>query len=257
MTNKSKSFFRLFFIVSIISLCLLNVGCTQWVKSKWPASKTKRIGIIEEQVFLLSDKVENLDAQNAELLKTLNESQRNDKAIEPPLDEYDRLKNKLTTLENAQESHLNENSRLNDELSATRNQLQEIRQQLTSVESDKAVIKAQLTKLETDYEKLSNEESQSRNTAAKVENEGGEESRKSLIKKTQKKLEASLIEDLLDKAISLYRQGKFKEAIARWEEVITLNPDIHEAKFNIEIAQDRIKEIEIQEGLKSNLIQRQ
>lgn len=80
--------------------------------------------------------------------------------------------------------------------------------------------------------------------------------RKSLIKEDQEKRKSSLIEELLDKAIKRYREGKYKNAIAKWEEVLALDPSKLEAKFNIEIAQDRIKEREVQEGLKSNLIQR-
>lgn len=210
---------------------------------------------------MLSDKVESLNTKNAELATTLSESQKQEQEqeIKPFQEEYEQLKNKLAGIEDAQESHLSENSRLQNELSETRNQLKEIQQQLISVETDKNNIKVQLEELETGYEKLLTKEPQSIDTTVKVEKElkeVGEENRESLIKKTQQKLETSLIEDLLDKAISLYRQGKFEEAIARWEEVLTLDPEIHEAKFNIEIAQDKIKEKEIQEGLKSNLIQR-
>jgi tetratricopeptide (TPR) repeat protein len=68
--------------------------------------------------------------------------------------------------------------------------------------------------------------------------------------------EARLIKGLLDEAIKLYRQGKFKEAISKWEEALARDPGKLEAKFNIEIAKDRIKEKEIHEELKSLLIQR-
>ncbi len=255
MTNKNKRFCLLY--LTVISLGLLNAGCTQW--ENFSTGRTKRIGILEEQVIMLSDKVESLNAKNTELSTALHESQKQEQEKEPFHQEYTQLKNKLTGIENAQESHLNENSRLQDELSETRSQIQEIRKQLNSVETDKDNIKAQLVELETAYDKLLAKEAQSMDTTVKVVKEiqeVREENRESLIKETQKKLESSLIEDLLEKAINLYRQGKFEEAIARWEEVLALNPEIHEAKFNIEIAQDKIKEKKIQEGLKSNLIQR-
>lgn len=255
MINRNRIFLQS--ILTAILLGFLNAGCTQW--ENFSTGKTKRIGILEEQVIMLSDKVESLDSKNDELATTLNESHKQEQETEPIHEEYIQLKNKLAGLEEAQESHLNENSRLQEELSETRNQILEIREQLISVETDKDNIKDQLVELETAYEKLLIKESQSIDTTVKVEKEVAEvgpENRESLTKKTQKKLEASLIEDLLDKAINLYRQGKFEDAIARWEEVLTLNPEIHEAKFNIEIAQDKIQEMKIQEGLKSNLIQR-
>jgi tetratricopeptide (TPR) repeat protein len=50
------------------------------------------------------------------------------------------------------------------------------------------------------------------------------------------------IDDLLDVAIQLYREEEFEAAIEKWKEVLALDPSKIEAKFNIEIAQDRIKE---------------
>ena len=93
-------------------------------------------------------------------------------------------------------------------------------------------------------------------TASEEEKGNADKSREGLIKEIQEKRKTSLVEDLLDKAIQLYRQEKFEEAIARWEEVLALDPSKLEAKFNIEIAQDRIKEKQIQEDLKSSRTQR-
>ena len=262
MRKKNKQYLQIFTI--IISLGLLNAGCTQW--ENFSTGKTKRIGTLEEQVLVLSDRVESLNVKNVDLMKTIHESQFQEQDKEPLHDEYVQLKNKLTEIEAALKLHNNENIHLKEELSKTRNQLQEIEQKLVSVESDKANIKTQLEELESAYVTLSTNEPQLtdiKDITVKpednVEEDSGEvteESTESIIKKTQQKLEASLIEDLLDKAINLYRQEKFEEAIAKWQEVLSLNPSIHEAKFNIEIAHDRIKEKKIQEGLKSNLIQR-
>ncbi len=44
--------------------------------------------------------------------------------------------------------------------------------------------------------------------------------------------------------------------ISKWEEALARDPGKLEAKFNIEIAEDRIKEKEIHEELKTLLIQR-
>lgn len=57
------------------------------------------------------------------------------------------------------------------------------------------------------------------------------------------------IDDLLDEAIQLYREEEFEEAIAKWEKVLALDPSKLEAKFNIEIAQDRIEEQRIQDRI--------
>ncbi len=113
---------------------------------------------------------------------------------------------------------------MEEELSETRILLQEIKQNLALVEEDKNKMKTQLEELET----------LSKSTSA----------------------ETSLTQDLLDKAIKLYRQDKFEEAITKWDEVLAHDPGKLEAKFNIEIAKDKIKEKEIHEELKELLIQR-
>ncbi len=116
-------------------------------------------------------------------------------------------------------------NRLEEGLRETRNLLQEVKQRLALIEEDKDKMKTQLNKLETLC---------SKSTSA----------------------EAKLTEGLLDKAIKLYRQGEFEEAISKWEEALARDPGKLEAKFNIEIAKDRIKEKEMHEELKALLIQR-
>ena len=90
----------------------------------------------------------------------------------------------------------------------------------------------------------------------KTEKSHTDQSRKGLIKETQEKRKLSLVEDLLDKAIRLYREEHFEDAIEKWEEVLVLDPSKLEAKFNIEIAQDRIKEKQIQKDLEKTHIQK-
>ena len=49
------------------------------------------------------------------------------------------------------------------------------------------------------------------------------------------------LQKLLDEALSLYRDGNYKEAIGKWEAVLVIDPTNLEAKFNIEIAKEKIK----------------
>ncbi len=117
-------------------------------------------------------------------------------------------------------------------LSTQGNLLQEIKRDLDLVEEDKGKMKVQLDELGTQLNTL-----------------------ESLSKKASDT--TSLTEELLDDAIILYRQQKFEEAISKWEEVLARNPGKLEAKFYIEVANDRIKEKEIHEDLKELLIQRE
>ncbi len=154
------------------------------------------------------------------------------KGLEP---EFNELRKTLDTQVAEMEASLsiqgNANKLLQKRVSETANLLQEIKQNLGSIEEDKGKIKVQLDELEIQLNRL---ESLSIKSSA----------------------ETKLTEELLDGAIKLYRQQKFKEAISKWEEVLAHNPGKLDAKFHIEIAKDRIKEKQIHEELKALLIQR-
>ncbi len=240
----------------IISFGLFNSGCTQLEKiSFWKNnSKSKRINILEEKVESLSYDMGSLTTENYELKKNLSELETIKNQLN---EEYTQIKNIQIAIETAQASQNEARKHLEGELAETKVLLEKVKQQLTLVEKDKNSLKAKMEKLEASREKTAEtDEVASKATAAKEEKGNAGKSREGLIKETQEKRKISLVEDLLDKAIKLYRQEKFKDAIAKWEEVLALDPSKLEAKFNIEIAQDRIKEKQIQEDLKSSRTQR-
>ncbi|MFQ5687785.1 MAG: hypothetical protein ACE5GV_14120 [Candidatus Scalindua sp.] len=226
----------------IISLGLFNSGCLQLEKFSFGGqSKTERINILEEEVESLSNNIGSLTTENNELKRNLIKLET---AKDQLNKEYTQIKDKQIAIEAAQTSQNKVRKNLEGELSETKNLLEKAKQQLAIVENDKNNLKAKLEKLEASREKAA---------TAEEEKDNVDENRKNQTKETQ---ETSPVEDLLDKAIQLYREEKFEEAIAKWEEAIALDPSKLEAKFNIEIAQDRIKEKQIQEDLKSSRTQR-
>lgn len=164
--------------------------------------------------------------------KKLDALSKSVKGLEP---EINLLREKLDKQESGIESTLssqrNTSKRLEKELSETENLLKEIKQNMGLAEEEKGKIKVQLEELRTQLNRL---ETLSKLTGA----------------------ETDLTKDLLDKAIKLYSQGKFEDAILKWQEVLAHDPDKLDAKFHIEIAKDRIKEKQIHEELKELLIQR-
>ena len=142
-----------------------------------------------------------------------------------------KLDEQVAEIEASLNAQGNASKLLEKRVSETGNLLQEIKQNLDLVEEDKGRMKVQLDELGTQLNRL---ESLSKITSA----------------------ETNLTEELLDGAIILYRQQKFEEAILKWEEVLAHDPGKLEAKFYIEIANDRIKEKKIHEDLKALLIQR-
>ena len=220
----------------IISLGLFNSGCYQL---KFGQKKTERINILEEEVESLSNNIGSLTTENYELKKDLVKLETAKNQLNK---EYTQLKDKQIAIEAAQTSQNEVRKNLEEELAETKDLLGKVKQQLAIVENDKNNLKTKLEKLGAPREKAAEEEKG--NVGEIMEN---------LTKETQ---ETSPVEDLLDKAIQLYREENFEEAIAKWEEVLALDPSKLEAKFNIEIAQDRLKEKQIQEDLKSSRTQR-
>lgn len=220
----------------IVSLGLFNSGCLQLEKFSSRQSKTERINILEEEVESLSNNIGSLTTENYELKKNVVKLETAKNQLNK---EYTQIKDKQIAVEAAQTSQNKLRKNLEGELAETKKLLEKVKQQLAIVENDKNNLKAKLEKLEAPREK-----------AAEDEKGNVDENRESLTQ------EPSPVEDLLDKAIQLYREENFEGAIAKWEEVLALDPSKLEAKFNIEIAQDRIKEKQIQEDLKSSRIQR-
>ncbi len=235
----------------IISLGLFNSGCLQLEKFSFGQSKTERINILEEEVESLSNNIGSLTTENYELKKNVVKLETAKNQLNK---EYTQIKDKQIAIEAAQTSQNKVHKNLEGELAETKNLLEKSKQQLAIVENDKNNLKAKLEKLEASREKVAETEVvAAKATAAEEEKGNVDENRENLTKETQ---ETSPVEDLLDKAIQLYREENFEGAIAKWEEVLALDPGKLEAKFNIEIAQDRIKEKQIQEDLKSSRTQR-
>ena len=254
--NKKGSKYLFIFTALVTSIGLLNSGCFQldfWKNksnSSRSISKGERMDMLEEKVATLSYSLGSLTTENYELQKNVSEQE----AVKSQLTkEYTQIKNKQAALEKAQASDSIARNRLKGELAKTKVALEKIKQYLVEMESEKNNIKAKLEILEATREA---EEVVYKTANIKTEKINTDQNRKGLIKETQEKRKSSLVEELLDNAIRLYREEHFEDAIAKWEEVLVLDPGKLEAKFNIEIAQDRIKEKQIQKDLESTRIQK-
>jgi len=254
--NKKSSKYLFRFTTLIIFIGLLNSGCFQLNKGfLWKGqSKEERMNTLEEKVATLSYSLGSLTTENYELKKNFSELE----AVKSRLNkEYTQIKNKQAALEKTQASNNIARTRLKRELTKTKVALEKIKQHLAEMESEKNNLKTKLEILEATRETAAQTEEVVDKTAnIKTEKNHTDQSRKSLIRETQEKRKSSLVEDLLDKAIQLYREEHFEEAIAKWKEVLALDPSKLEAKFNIEIAQDRIKEKQIQKDLEKTHIQK-
>ena len=209
----------------------------------------------------LSNNLGSVITNNYELKKSLNKLEVANEQLNK---KYVQIKDNQIAIEKAQTSQIKERNRLEEEWAEAKELLEEVEQKLTIAEfefwpkgKDKNNIKAKLERLESSHEDAAKAEAVASKATLSDEEKGkAGKSREGLMKEIQENRKTSLVEDLLDKAIQLYRQEKFEGAIAKWKEALALDPSKLEAKFNIEIAQDRIKEKQIQEDLKSSRVQR-
>ncbi|MGR3293803.1 MAG: hypothetical protein ACUZ9M_07295 [Candidatus Scalindua sp.] len=260
--NKKSSKYLFIFTTLIIFIGLFSSGCFKLNKgflrkdqSKNRGSKEDRMNTLEEKVATLSYSLGSLATENYELKKNYSELE----AVKSQLNkEYTQIKNKQAALEKTQASNKTARNRLKGDLAQTKVELEKIKQHLAKMESEKNNLKAKLETLEAAHEVATRAEEEAVDNTANIKTEKSHtrQSRKSLTKETQEKRKTSLVEELLDKAIRLYREESFEDAIAKWEEVLALDPSKLEAKFNIEIAQDRIKEKQIQKDLEKIHIQK-
>ncbi len=209
---------------------------------------------LEEKVATLSYSLGTLTTENYELKKNFQSLE----AIKSQLNkEYTQIKETQASLEKTQTSNKTARNRLKGELAETKVTLGKIKQQLAKMELEKNSLKAKLKTLEATRKAARQaEEVDDKITNIETEKTVNGQSRKDLIKETQENRKTTLVEELLNKAIHLYREESFEEAISKWEEVLVLDPSKLEAKFNIEIAQDRIKEKQIQKDLEKTHIQK-
>jgi chromosome segregation ATPase len=244
---------------------LLNSGCLKAPKGflrkdksedqvKNRGSKEDRMTALEEKVATLSYSLGSLTTENYELKKNFRELE----TIKSQLNkEYTQIKDTQAALEKTQASNKTARTRLKGELAKTKVSLEKIKKQLVKMELEQNRLKAKLETLEaTRKTATQSEEVTDKATNIEAEQSYTRQSRKNLIKETQENRKTTLVEGLLNKAIRLYREEHFEEAISKWEEVLALDPSKLEAKFNIEIAQDRIKEKQIQKDLEKTHIQK-
>ena len=265
--NKKCSKYLFIFTALIIFIGLLSSGCSTLDKASFwkndsdkssdvkssrkvrSRNKEDRMNTLEEKVATLSYSLGSLTTENYELKKNFKELE----AVKSQLnEEYTKIKDTQAALDKTQASNKTARNRLKGELSKTKVALEEIRKLLAKMESEKNSLKTKLEALEAAREATAQAEDVADKTASNYTGK----SRKNLIKEAQENRKSSLVQELLNKAISLYRKENFEEAIAKWEEVLVLDPSKLEAKFNIEIAQDRIKEKQIQKDLEKTHIQK-
>ncbi|MBC8548830.1 MAG: hypothetical protein H8D23_04195, partial [Candidatus Brocadiales bacterium] len=227
MNKKSSKY--LFISTLIIFVGLFNSGCFKVSKgflrkdkSENRGNKEDRMNALEEKVATLSYSLGSLTTENYELKKNFSELETVKSQLSK---EYTQIKDTQAALEKTQASNKTARNRLKGELAKTKVALEKIKQHLAEMELEKNNLKTKLEMLEATHQRATKTEEVVGETAnIETEKSYTGQNRKSLIKETQENRKNTLVEELLNKAISLYREESFEDAIAKWEEVLVLDP---------------------------------
>lgn len=184
----------------------------------------------------------DIDAKNSSLETSLSYLTNDIEDLEKHLDEIEKtnsdLQNQIVVLQNQRSRIIS--SKTGHEEKVTKEQLKE----MPSANASTSLERIKDTKEEIQFTEQEAEENREIEETTEEEAEAIE---KAFAKEETKELSDTqkneLLQKLLDEALELYREGSYQEALMKWEEVLEIEPDNLESKFNIEITKEKIKSL--------------
>ncbi len=237
------------FLFIILGISSLTVGCTG-LSTKTSKVHEERLSSIDQRMQEFEEGISELDTVAQNLGKRVEElSQR---AADTDTS-YSKLQGYLDSLNSRVEL---KDSSFEAILTETQKSITDIEKRLGEIEKAKIDLQNQLISLQTQRSRLIGSKIDQQADAMKEEAKEMVEQGREMIKQAtserkseeDKKIESIVasqekeaLQKLLDDALTLYRDGNYKEAIAKWEEVLVIDTENLEAKFNIEIAKEKMK----------------
>lgn len=237
------------FIALSISLCF--VGCVELSK-KSPYAQEDHVALIDQKVQALEKGLSDISTSAQDLRKRVEELSQ--KALDADTN-CSKLRSALDGLSSRVEL---KDSSFETILTETQKNINDLERKIAEIEKSKTDLQNQLLGLQTQRSRLTGSKIEQHTEVMKEEAKEMIEQGREMIKdatggkKTgeDKKMEAiaasqekEALQKLLDQALVCYRDGHYDEAIGKWEEVLVVEPENLEAKFNIEIAKEKIKSI--------------
>ncbi len=185
---------------------------------------------LERRIDELSQKTNGLDA-NYSYLKATTDS----------------LNSKLESKDNSVRNNVVEVQKNIDDLEKKLNKIEEIEKIKTELQNQIIVLLSQRQQL-AGY-KLDQQGKDVKESPAVEGSPGTEGTKESSVETREEKKHETLsseqqnerIQFLLDDALAVYRSGDYEKAVRKWEEVLKMDPENLEAKFNIDIAKEKLK----------------
>ncbi len=228
------------------------VGCAGLSQKSYKAQEEhlafvdKKIQELEQSVLNLNTSAQNLGRRIEELSQKSADVEGNYSKLNTSLDE---LRLKADTKDSSHDAILSDAQRAIDDLVV---KLSEIEKAKADLQNQIAVLQAQRvgaisSPIEQQSEAIKEEAREMREQGREMVKEAKAEQK---LEGQDKKVEALAIDQqkealqkILEDALVLYRDGNYKEAVSKWEEALVIDPENLEAKFNIEIAKEKMKSI--------------
>lgn len=246
--------FRLVFVV--VGLFPLLFGCADYNGRRSQDMQRDQLELLDSKLLNLESAIANLNGVAQTIGKRVEELAQKTNNMDV---NYSRLYSELDGLGSKVAAAEATDSSVGAVISDTQANLAELSKRLGEIEKAKSDLQNQILALQAQKARTSGGSAiEQRSEAMKEETreivgKGREVARDAkpekkpeddkkiaelVAKQTKEALQKSL-----DGALQLYRKGNYKEAISKWEEALILDPENLEAKFNIEIAKEKIKSL--------------
>lgn len=180
------------------------------------------MALVDQKILELDQALSNLNLSAQNLGKRVEDLAQKTATIDT---NYSRLN---TTLDELSTQVATKDSSIKATVSETQKNISDLTQKLREIEQAKTELQNQIIALQTQRSRITDSEIGRKSEAMKEEETATEQGKEALQKS-------------LDEALSLYRDGNYKDAIGKWEEALVIDPANLEAKFNIEIAKEKVK----------------
>jgi tetratricopeptide (TPR) repeat protein len=245
-------------MMKYIVLGLAVVSMTAFAGCGGLQNKTSRNKEPEQRLALIDQKIQEMQQSLSQLsLTDQNIERRVDELSQKThgLDENylhlkattDSLNSKLETKDNSARNSVVDVQRNIDDLEKKLSRIEEIEKVKTDLQNQIIVLLSQRQRLAR-Y-KLDQQGKGVKEAPVEEGSQGTEGTKEPVVETHEEKKSETLtteqqnarLQFLLDDALAVYRTGDYEKAIRKWEEALKIDPENLEAKFNIDIAKERLK----------------
>ncbi len=236
-------------MVLVVSLTAF-AGCGALSSKSAKSQQDEHLALINQKIHEVEQVVANLNASSQYLGKRVEELSQKTATMDTG---YSKINDSLGEISAKFEEKDNS---LQTTLSDVQKSISDLDKKIGDIESVKADLQNQIAALQAQKSRVAGSRIEQRSESMREETKELIEQGREMIKeaKGEKKTEEvkkaeslateqgkEALQKLLDEALAFYRGGNYAEAIKKWGDALVIDPANLEAKFNIEIAKDKIK----------------